>query len=208
MQEKLNNGVKGQQQERKGSQQIPTPPPSVTDGKRASLKPAKQYTPLSEPETRVAVELLFAVINEMYTLSSAWNIRRTLLTAAKSFLLRPGNPSLLTVQSLIQKSVIDASTSDSGIADQLRKVRENMMPTEQELAAWPAELTTDEKEQLRIKARRLLIQSGLPAALMGVMGQAATGEALGRVFDCLQIEEVARGLLFGLILQVVRVVTH
>ncbi|KAF4454316.1 px protein [Fusarium austroafricanum] len=195
-------------QERKGSQQIPTPPPSVTDGKRASLKPGKQYTPLSEPETRVAVELLFAVINEMYTLSSAWNIRRTLLTAAKSFLLRPGNPSLLTVQSLIQKSVIDTNTSDSGIADHLRKVRENMMPTEQELAAWPAELTADEKEKLRVKARRLLIQSGLPAALMGVMGQAATGEALGRVFDCLQIEEVARGLLFGLILQVVRIVTH
>jgi hypothetical protein len=202
------NGVKGQPQERKSSQEIPTPPPSVTSGKRASLKPAKQYTALTEPETRVAVELLFAVINEMYTLSSAWNIRRTLLTAAKSFLLRPGNPSLLTVQSLIQKSVIDANTSDSGIAEQLRKVRENMMPTEQELAAWPAELTTDEKEQLRIKARRLLIQSGLPAALMGVMGQAATGEALGRVFDCLQIEEVARGLLFGLILQVVRIVTH
>ncbi|KAM0398059.1 hypothetical protein HYE67_010969 [Fusarium culmorum] len=202
------NGAKGQSQERKTSQEIPTPPPSVTSGKRASLKPAKQYTALSEPETRVAVELLFAVINEMYTLSSAWNIRRTLLTAAKSFLLRPGNPSLLTVQSLIQKSVIDANTSDSGIAEQLRKVRENVMPTEQERAAWPAELTTDEKEQLRIKARRLLIQSGLPAALMGVMGQAATGEALGRVFDCLQIEEVARGLLFGLILQVVRIVTH
>ncbi|KAF5231927.1 hypothetical protein FAUST_8974 [Fusarium austroamericanum] len=202
------NGAKGQSQEHKTSQEIPTPPPSVTSGKRASLKPAKQYTALSEPETRVAVELLFAVINEMYTLSSAWNIRRTLLTAAKSFLLRPGNPSLLTVQSLIQKSVIDANTSDSGIAEQLRKVRENVMPTEQERAAWPAELTTDEKEQLRIKARRLLIQSGLPAALMGVMGQAATGEALGRVFDCLQIEEVARGLLFGLILQVVRIVTH
>lgn len=202
------NGAKGQSQERKTSQEIPTPPPSVTSGKRASLKPAKQYTALSEPETRVAVELLFAVINEMYTLSSAWNIRRTLLTAAKSFLLRPGNPSLLTVQSLIQKSVIDANTSDSGIAEQLRKVRENVMPTEQERATWPAELTTDEKEQLRIKARRLLIQSGLPAALMGVMGQAATGEALGRVFDCLQIEEVARGLLFGLILQVVRIVTH
>ncbi|KAH7193546.1 sorting nexin C terminal-domain-containing protein [Fusarium flagelliforme] len=202
------NGIKGQQQERKSSSEIPTPPPSVTSGKRASLKPAKQYSPLTEAETRVAVELLFASINEMYTLSSAWNIRRTLLTAAKSFLLRPGNPSLLTVQSLIQKSVIDANTSDSGIAEQLRKVRENMMPTEQELATWPAELTADEKEQLRIKARRLLIQSGLPAALMGVMGQAATGEALGRVFDCLQIEEVARGLIFGLVLQVVGILTH
>ncbi|KAJ4327333.1 hypothetical protein N0V84_002232 [Fusarium piperis] len=208
MQDKMNDSILNQQHGRKCSQQIPTPPPSVSGGKRASLKPARQYAQLSEPETRVAVELLFAVINEMYTLSSAWNIRRTLLTAAKSFLLRPGNPSLLTVQSLIQKSVIDANTSDAGLAHQLRKIRENMMPTEQELAAWPAELTADEKEKLRVKARRLLIQSGLPAALMGVMGQAATGEALGRVFDCLQIEEVARGLLFGLILQVVRIVTH
>ncbi|KAK7413422.1 hypothetical protein QQX98_007724 [Neonectria punicea] len=208
MQNKLNESIPTQKHGRSGSQQVPTPPPSVTGGKKGPLKPGRQYSQLSEAETRVAVELLFAVINEMYTLSSAWNIRRTLLTAAKSFLLRPGNPSLLTVQSLIQNSVIDSNTSDAGIAAQLRKVRENMMPTEPELAEWPPEPTAEEKEQLRIKARKLLIQSGVPAALMGVMGQAATGEALGRVFDCLQIEEVARGLIFGLILQVVRIVTH
>ncbi|KAG6009053.1 hypothetical protein E4U21_003385 [Claviceps maximensis] len=182
--------------------------PIVNGIKKPVAKPIKQYAQMSEQETRVAVELLFAVINEMYTLSSAWNIRRTLLAAAKSFLLRPGNPSLLTVQSLIQSSVLDANTSDSGIATQLRKLRENAMPTEQERASWPAEMTTDEKEKLAIKARRLLIQSGVPAALMGVMGQAATGEALGRVFDCLQIEEVARGLIFGLLLQALRIVTH
>ncbi|KAL7937013.1 PXA domain-containing protein [Trichoderma chlorosporum] len=177
-------------------------------GKKSPAKPARQFAQLSESETRVAVELIFAVINEMYTLSSAWNIRRTLLTAAKSFLLRPGNPSLLTVQSLIQASVIDANTSDAGIASGLRKVRENTMPTEQEQTSWPEPLTEEDKKQLAVKARRLLIQSGVPAALMGVMGQSATGEALGRVFDCLQIEEVARGLIFGLILQAVRVVTH
>jgi hypothetical protein len=177
-------------------------------GKKGPVKPARQYAQLSEPETRVAVELIFAVINEMYTLSSAWNIRRTLLTAAKSFLLRPGNPSLLTVQSLIQSSVIEANTSDAGIAAGLRKVRENSMPTDQEQASWQAGSTEEERRELAIKARRLLIQSGVPAALMGVMGQSATGEALGRVFDCLQIEEIARGLIFGLILQAVRVLTH
>ncbi|KAK2597481.1 hypothetical protein QQS21_005951 [Conoideocrella luteorostrata] len=182
--------------------------PTMNSAKKPVTKPAKQYSQMTEQETRVAVELLFAVINEMYTLSSAWNIRRTLLTAAKSFLLRPGNPSLLTVQSLIQSSVIDANTSDAGIAAQLHKLRENTMPTDQERATWPAELTAEEKEKLAIKARRLLIQSGVPAALMGVMGQAATGEALGRVFDCLQIEEVARGLIFGLLMQAVRIVTH
>ncbi len=163
---------------------------------------------MSEQETRVAVELLFAVINELYTLSSAWNIRRTLLAAAKSFLLRPGNPSLTSIQSLIQTSVIEANTSDSGIAAHLRKLRENTMPTEEERAAWPEELTAEEKEKLRIKARKLLIESGVPAALMGVMGQSATSDALGRIFDCLQVEEVARGLMFGIMLQAVRTITH
>ncbi|KAK3989300.1 PXA domain-containing protein [Cladorrhinum sp. PSN332] len=174
------------------------------------LKGVKQHTKLSDSETRVAVELMFAVINEMYTLSpSAWNIRRTLLAAAKSFLLRPGNnPSLLSVQSLIQSTVLDANTSDSGIAAQLKKLRENTLPTEAERANWPAEMTAEEKEALRVKARKLLIESGVPAALSGVMGQAATAEALGRLFDCLQVEEVARGLMFGVILQAVRGVTH
>ncbi|KAI1081169.1 PXA domain-containing protein [Whalleya microplaca] len=171
-------------------------------------RPTRQYTPLSEQETRVAVELLFAVINELYTLSSAWNIRRTLLTAAKSFLLRPGNPSLISIQSLIQGSVLNANTSDAGIAAHLRKLRENSLPTEEERKAWPAEMTAEEKEELRVKARKLFIQSSVPAALMGIMGQSATSEALGRVFDCLQIEEVARGLFFGIVLQAVRVVTH
>ncbi|PHH62366.1 hypothetical protein CDD81_7228 [Ophiocordyceps australis] len=187
--------------ERHGSGQQPSK-------KTPATRPSKQYAQLSENETRVAVELLFAIINEMYTLSSAWNIRRTLLTAAKSFLLRPGNPSLLTVQALIQKSLLDANTADAGIAASLRKLRQNSLPTDEELAAWPPGLSADDKERLAVKARKLLIQSGVPAALMGVMGQAATGEALGRVFDCLQIEEVARGLLFGLILQAVRIVTH
>ncbi|KAL9943047.1 hypothetical protein D7B24_009614 [Verticillium nonalfalfae] len=171
-------------------------------------KPVRQYAQLSEQETHVAVELVFAVINEMYTLSSAWNIRRTLLAAAKSFLLRPGNPSLLSIQKMMQESVIEANTSDAGLAHHLRKMRENTMPTEEERASWPAEMTLEEKEKLRIKARRMLIERGVPAALTGVMGQAATTDALGRIFDCLQLEEVARGLMFGILLQAVRVVTH
>ena len=184
---------------------------SPVQGRRETIsgsKAAKQVLPMSEQETRVAVELLFAVINELYTLSSAWNIRRTLLAAAKSFLLRPGNPSLASIQSLIQTSVIEANTSDSGIAAHLKKLRENTMPTEEERAAWPEELTAEEKEKLRIKARKLLIESGVPAALMGVMGQSATSDALGRIFDCIQVEEVARGLMFGLMLQAVRTITH
>jgi hypothetical protein len=156
----------------------------------------------------VAVELLFAVINELYTLSSAWNFRRTLLAAAKSFLLRPGNPSLASIQAMMQDSVLEANTSDAGIATHLRKLRENTLPTDEERKAWPPESSAEERERLRLKARRLLIESGVPAALMGVMGASATSEAMGRIFDCLQIEEVSRGLMFGIMLQAVRTVTH
>lgn len=181
-------------------------------GSRGTVSPTtkakRQFSKISEQETRVAVELVFAIINELYTLSSAWNFRRTLLAAAKSFLLRPGNPSLVSIQKMLQESVIEANSSDEGIATHLRKLRENTLPTEEELKAWPPESSMEEKEKLREKARRLLIQSGVPAALSGVMGQNATSESLGRIFDCLQIEEVARGLIFGIMLQAVRVITH
>ncbi|MBE3046568.1 hypothetical protein IMZ48_29370 [Candidatus Bathyarchaeota archaeon] len=185
--------------------------PPITSPQEKPAPPkqrSRQYAPLTEGEASVAVELMFAIINELYTLTSAWNIRRTLLGAAKSFLLRPGNPSLTSIRALIQESVLDANTSDAGIAAHLKKLRENSLPTEEELAGWPAEMTQEEKDKLRDKARKLLIKSGVPAALTGVMGQSATEEAVGRVFDCLQIEEVARGLMFGVMLQGVRVITH
>lgn len=159
--------------------------------------------PLTEPETRVAVELFFALINEFYTLSSAWNIRRTLLNAAKSYLLRPGNPSLISIQQLLQ-SYLDSNIADDGIAAHLTKLRENSLPTEAELKNWPKPLDEDEKEKLRSKARKLLVEKGMPAALTSVMGAAASGEALGRVFDSLQVESVARGFMFAIILQAIK----
>ncbi|KAL8392916.1 hypothetical protein RB595_002925 [Gaeumannomyces hyphopodioides] len=185
----------------------PSPPNGGLSRKPSARKP-RQFAPLSEQETGVAVELVFAIITELYTLSSAWNFRRTLLGAAKSYLLRPGNPSLASIRSMIQYSVLDGASSDAGIAAQLRRLRENSLPTPEELAAWPKEPSAEDKEKLRANARRLLIQSGVPAALSGVMGQSATSDALGRVFDCLQVEEVARGLLFGIVLQAARVITH
>jgi hypothetical protein len=70
------------------------------------------------------------------------------------------------------------------------------------------EKTEVEKDELRIQARKLLVTQGMPAALSSVMGAAASSEALGRVFDCLQLPEVSRGLMFGLMLQALKVVTH
>ena len=164
--------------------------------------------PFSEKETRVAVELFFAVINELYTLSSAWNIRRTLLNAAKGFLLRPGNPNLEAIRLLLQDSIIEANTSDAGVAAHLLNLRKNTLPTEDERKSWLPPPSEEDKERLRAKARKLLVERGMPQALTSVMGAAASGEALGRVFDCLQVEEVARGLMFALVLQGVRAVTQ
>jgi len=156
----------------------------------------------------VTVELLFTVINELYTLSSAWTFRRTLLNAAKTFLLRPGNPQLESIRALVQDSILEANTSDAGMASHILKIRENALPTDEELKQWPPEKTDEEKEAMRVKARRLLVEKGMPQALTSVMGAAASGEALAKVFDCLQAEEVARGLVFGLLLQALRTLTH
>ena len=168
----------------------------------------RKNAPITEKETRVSIELIFAIITELYSLSSAWTIRLSLLSAAKTFLLRPNNPQLESIRALLQDSVIDANFSDSGLAAHINKTRENTLPTEEELKKWPAEMTDEEKEKLRIKARKLLVERGMPQALTSVMGQAASGEALGRIFDCLQMEEVARGLIFALLLQALRAATQ
>lgn len=161
---------------------------------------------ITHDETQISVELIFAVINELYTLSSAWNIRRTLLNAAKSYILRPGSPALETIRASLQESVIDANTSDDTIGMYLTKLRENALPTETEFKNWPPPPTDAEKARLRENARKLLIQKGLPQALTSVMGAVASREALGKIFDCLQVETIARGFVFSILLQSLRAV--
>lgn len=163
---------------------------------------------ITETEIQITVELVFAVINELYTLSSAWNIRRTLLNAARTYLLRSGNPSLEAIRSSVQDSLIDPYTSDSGLAALVEKVQENALPTDEERKAWPQPLSDDAKESRRIRARKVLVERGMPQALTAIMGAAASSEALGRVFDCLQAEEVARGLVFHLLLQAIKALTQ
>ncbi|KAJ4303225.1 hypothetical protein N0V90_002118 [Kalmusia sp. IMI 367209] len=137
---------------------------------KAQPRPRAAHAPLSEYETTVLIELFFATINELYTLSSAWTLRRTLLNAAKTFLLRPGNPQLTSIQTLLQDTALDANTSDAGLAYHIRKVRVNALPTEEELRAWPKEMSAEEKETLRKRARKALVERGMPAALTSVMG--------------------------------------
>ena len=193
----------------------PSPEPATaSQASKSHLQTKAPPRPLTSSETTVAIELFFAIITELYSLSSAWAFRLTLLSAAKTFLLRPSNPNLDAIRQLLQATLIDPYTSDSGIADMIRKTRANALPTEEELKAWPDEsaipLVERERrgDEKRRKARKLLVERGMPTALTGVMGQAASGEALGKVFDCLQGEKVARGLVFALTLQAIRAVTQ
>ncbi|KAL4923207.1 PX domain protein [Aspergillus undulatus] len=165
-----------------------------------------QSDSITADETRMAVELIFAVINELYTLSSAWSIRRTLLNAAKSYILRPGNPSLETIRGLLQESMIDSNTTDEVVGMYLAKLRENVLPTAEELSSWPPPSSDAEKERQREAARRILVQKGLPQAITSVMGAVASREALGKVFDSLQVEIVAKGFVFSILLQALRAV--
>jgi hypothetical protein len=165
-------------------------------------RPKKEKEPLTTQETQFIIDIVFALLTELYTLSSAWTLRRSLLNVAKSILLRPGNASLENIRVVIQETVIDANTSDPAVASLIRKVRENVFPTQEEMDAW-----TDEElkgEELREKARRLVLEKGVPEALRGVMGAMASEEALGNVFDAVQMPSVARGVVGGVVLEGVR----
>jgi hypothetical protein len=181
------------------------PDPEHSESATATQEARKQGSPITSDETQIAVELIFAVINELYTLSSAWNIRRTLLNAAKSYILRPGSPTLETIRNLLQDSMIEAQTSDEALGEYLTKLRENALPTEEELGAWPPPPSEEEKSELREKARKLFVQRGIPQALTSVMGAAASREALEKIFDSLQVDTVARGFVFSIMLQGLRV---
>jgi sorting nexin-like protein/PXA domain-containing protein len=182
--------------------------PPASDAKSAASSSTTTRAILTERETQIAVELSLACITELYKLSSAWSVRLAFLNAAKSILLRPGNAQLESIRALLQDTVLDGYSSDAGIAALIQSTRANTLPTDEERAAWPAERTAEEREELRRKARRLLTEKGMPQALNSVMGSAASGEALGRVFDAVQVQKVARGLVFGVMLQALRAVTQ
>jgi PXA domain/Sorting nexin C terminal len=185
----------------------PTPTPSTKPPKPKSPQPPAAAT-LTDQETQIAIELSLAVITELYKLSSAWSVRLAFLNAAKTILLRPGNAQLDSLRQLMQDTLLDTHTSDNGIATLLLKTRYNTLPTDAERAEWPAERSAEEREALRRRARALLVERGMPGALNSVMGAAASAEALGRVFDAVQVPAVARGLVFGVMLQALRAVTQ
>ncbi|KAK6539589.1 hypothetical protein TWF694_009798 [Orbilia ellipsospora] len=184
------------------------PPPSEIDSLDARseagyseykphIPPAAQWHEgITEQETQYVIESMFSVINELYGLSTAWMIRRSFLNIAKSVMLRPGNSQLQSMRTMIQSDVLQANTKPEVIADYIRQIRKNSLPTTAETAEWEKTKkprTEEEKEELRRKARVLLSES-LPQGLTALLGVNQTKEALYQLFDALQEKDIARGL--------------
>lgn len=176
-----------------GASSVKEPAPTLPEPKPAQ-KPSKE--PLTTQETQFIVEVVFAVLSELYTLSSAWTLRRSLLNVAKSILLRPGNASLENIRAVLQETVIDSYTTDEAVSGLVRKLTEAVFGN--------GEKAADAGEGLKERARELFMERGVPEALRGVMGAQASEEALGAVFDALQMETVARGVVGGVVLEGVR----
>ncbi|KAF3936944.1 hypothetical protein ABW19_dt0207726 [Dactylella cylindrospora] len=169
---------------------------------------SKVHEGISEQETQYVLEVMFSVINELYNLSSAWMLRRSFLNIAKSMMLRPGNATLLSMQDMIQSDVLDANTSQEAIADYVRQLRKNALPTAAELEEWEKTRkirTPKEKDELRHKARELLSES-LPQGLTALLGVSQTKEAIYQLFDALQERDIARGFWTAILAETMQVV--
>ncbi|EWC46814.1 hypothetical protein DRE_04059 [Drechslerella stenobrocha 248] len=196
---------------------LPLPPSEIDNDKfaattaPAATMAAAAHEGITEPETQVVLGIMFSIINELYGLSTAWMIRRSFLNIAKSVILLPGNSTLFHMRNMIQADVLEANTSPEAIADYMRQIRKNSLPSEAERKEWETthkSRTDEEKEELRRKARVVLSES-LPQGLTALLGVNQTKEALSQLFDALQERDVARGLwtsLLGKSVQVLCVV--
>lgn len=151
---------------------------------------------------------MFSIINELYSLSSAWMIRRSLLNIAKSMMLRPGNANLVSIRTMIQTDVLKSNTTHDAVADYVRQLRKNALPTQSELEEWEKTRvirTAFEKEELRAKARELLAES-LPQGLTALLGVSQMKEAVYQLFDALQDKDIARGFWTAILAETMQVV--
>ena len=98
---------------------------------------------------------------------------------------------------MIQEDLISKClTSDEWLASQVKAVTESMWPT----TPWPA----IDDEAYRIQAKALFMTKMLPETMRGLMGGAATTQALEIVFEALQDQRVAKGIFVALMCDVIR----
>lgn len=98
---------------------------------------------------------------------------------------------------MIQEDLINKClTSDAWFASQVKAATESMWPS----VPWPP----IDDEAYKIQAKELFMTKMLPETMRGLMGGAATSQALEVVFEALQDQRVAKGLLVALMCDVIR----
>ena len=175
----------------------PAPPPLPERPTKPAL--SKQSAPeLSPNDAQQILDIGFSILSELYALSPrTWMIRKSLLNLLKSLLISNGRTYIETIRTMIQEDLINKClTSDDWLASQVKAVTESMWPT----APWPPM----DDEAYRIHAKELFMTKMLPETMRGLMGGAATTQALEIVFEALQDQRVAKGILVALMCDVIR----
>ena len=173
-------------------------PPTVPE---RPTKPAvsKQSAPeLSPNDAQQILDIGFSILSELYALSPrTWMIRKSLLNLLKSLLISNGRTYIETIRTMIQDDLINKClTSDDWLASQVKAITESVWPT----APWPPM----DEEAYRIRAKELFMTKMLPETMRGLMGGTATTQALEIVFEALQDQRVAKGILVALMCDVIR----
>jgi Sorting nexin C terminal/PXA domain/PX domain len=176
--------------------QTQIPPPLPERPKNPVLKSPVQE--LSANDAQQILDLGFSILSEFYALTPrTWMIRKSLLNLLKSLLISNGRTYIETIRIMIQEDLIEKClTSDDWIAGQVKTMTEAVWPS----VPWPP----IDDERYKIEAKALFLNKMVPETTKGLMGGAATSQALEIVFEALQEEKVAKGLLVALMCDVIR----
>jgi hypothetical protein len=177
----------------------PAPPPLPQRPPKAST--LKQPMPeLSQNDAQQILDVGFSILSELYALSPrTWMIRKSLLNLLKSLLISNGRTYIETIRTMIQEDLINKClASDEWIASQVKMITDSLWPA----APYPP---IDDKAY-KIQAKDLFMTKLLPETMRGLMGGAATSQALEIVFEALQDQRVAKGILVALMCDVIRAV--
>ncbi|KAK9332209.1 PXA domain-containing protein [Lipomyces starkeyi] len=154
------------------------------------------HQPLSQGETNSLIDTIFLAISELYLLSNAWTVRRSLLTVLRGLFLRNGSSSVEGIRLAIQKDIIDKYSSEDEIARKLNDLADAVWPTDTNTP----QPTTQSSLELKNEAKKMFVSRAVPDAIKSVMGAGASAQALEFVFNVLQDRNIARGLVLNLLM--------
>ncbi|RPA72877.1 hypothetical protein BJ508DRAFT_314344 [Ascobolus immersus RN42] len=173
---------------------------SSTDSDRSDDLAAPTTTATPQITTTALLPLLpkfLAMITSLYNLSPfTSSIRLSLLSLALSVISRPNNTALLSITTLINTALEDY-TSDAYLAYTVQKVILALTAQQEETREEGGKRLEEKKR----RARELVLERAVPMQVRSVMGERASREAVGVVWDAL-VEGVGGGVGKGVGVQV------